>query len=121
MLRPKPSLMAPSDPPAMSITWAWRAIAAQPTVPPGSITPSGGTSNPKSVGLTSEMNPITGPGDATLIDNERTLRRPLGSGPLINEKEDTYAYLAFEKEGEPPQQFPLKEKYVIIGRVDPKR
>ena len=36
-------------------------------------------------------------------------------------EEDVYAYLYFEKEGEEARQFAIKDNYVIVGRVDPKR
>jgi serine/threonine protein kinase len=41
--------------------------------------------------------------------------------PLVVEEEGVYAYLDFEKEGEEVRRFAIKDKYVIVGRVDPKR
>ncbi|HZS78403.1 MAG TPA: FHA domain-containing serine/threonine-protein kinase [Ktedonobacteraceae bacterium] len=58
----------------------------------------------------------------TLIDGEKTVRRqPPKSAPLVPQEEGVLAYLYFEKEGEEPRRFPIKDKYVIVGRVDPKR
>ncbi len=36
-------------------------------------------------------------------------------------EEEVYAYLYYEKEGEETRRFAIKEHYVIVGRVDPKR
>ncbi len=40
---------------------------------------------------------------------------------LDAEDEGVYAYLIFGEEGEQAQRFAIKDKYVIVGRVDPKR
>jgi len=40
---------------------------------------------------------------------------------LDAEDEGVYAYLIFGVEGEQAQRFAIKDKYVIVGRVDPKR
>jgi serine/threonine protein kinase len=57
----------------------------------------------------------------TMIINKQALRDQENSGPLLPEDTTVYAYLDLERTGLPPQRIPLKEKYVIIGRVDPKR
>jgi pSer/pThr/pTyr-binding forkhead associated (FHA) protein len=57
----------------------------------------------------------------TLIEGERTVKDPPGSLPLVPEDAQVYAYLDFEKDDEETQHIPIKEKYVIVGRVDPKR
>jgi pSer/pThr/pTyr-binding forkhead associated (FHA) protein len=41
--------------------------------------------------------------------------------PAVPEEEGVYAYLYYEKEGEETRRFAIKEHYVIVGRVDPKR
>ncbi len=40
---------------------------------------------------------------------------------LDAEDEGVYAYLIFGEEGEQAQRFAIKDKYVIVGRMDPKR
>ncbi len=53
----------------------------------------------------------------TLIEGGITVKRT----PLAAEEEGVYAYLDFEKEGEEARRFAIKDKYVVVGRVDPKR
>ncbi len=53
----------------------------------------------------------------TLIEGGITAKRT----PLVAEEEGVYAYLDFEKEGEETRRFAIQDKYVIVGRVDPKR
>lgn len=79
----------------------------------------------RSVDLTTEMASVSPdrPIEAfdTVIINKQALRNLAGSGPLVPENAPVYAYLDFEREGQPVQRLPLQEKYVIIGRLDPKR
>jgi serine/threonine protein kinase len=53
----------------------------------------------------------------TLVEGGTTVKRT----SLDVEEEGVYAYLYFEKEGEEARQFAIKDNYVIVGRVDPKR
>lgn len=57
----------------------------------------------------------------TIIINKQALRVLDENDPLVPENATVYAYLDLEREGEPVQRLPLREKYVIIGRIDPKR
>lgn len=57
----------------------------------------------------------------TVIINKQALRVLDENDPLVPENATVYAYLDLEREGEPVQRLPLREKYVIIGRIDPKR
>lgn len=57
----------------------------------------------------------------TVIINKQALRVLNENDPLVPENATVYAYLDLEREGEPVQRIPLREKYVIIGRIDPKR
>ncbi|HEY0753066.1 MAG TPA: protein kinase [Ktedonobacteraceae bacterium] len=79
----------------------------------------------KSADLTTEMTsvPANKPIEAfdTLIINKQALRNLANSGPLVSDDATVYAYLDLEREGAPIQRLPLKEKYVIVGRLDPKR
>jgi serine/threonine protein kinase len=52
-----------------------------------------------------------------LIEDGITVKRT----PSLVDEEGVYAYLDFEKEGEETRRFAIKDKYVIVGRVDPKR
>jgi hypothetical protein len=78
-----------------------------------------------SVGLTHEMASLSAhaPIEAfdTMIINKEALRNLANSDSLVPENAPVYAYLDLEDEGAPVKRIPLKEKYVIIGRVDPKR
>jgi serine/threonine protein kinase len=92
---------------------------SHPFTPPEGTSPTG-----KSAGLTTEMSSVP-PGTPieaidTLIESKQALHLP-NSGPLVAETGTIYAYLDHEREGLPPQRVPLQEKYVIVGRVDPKR
>ncbi len=53
----------------------------------------------------------------TLIEGGLTVKRT----PLAADEEGVYAYLDFEKEGEEARRFAIKDTYVVVGRVDPKR
>lgn len=53
----------------------------------------------------------------TLIEGSITVKRM----PSAAEEEGVYAYLYFEKEGEETRRFAIKDNYVVVGRVDPKR
>jgi len=88
----------------------------------GSLTPpAGALPAVKSAGLTKEMAPVPGMDElsleATLIEGEMTVKRNPG-GP---QEEGVYAYLYYESEGQETRRFAIKENYVIVGRVDPKR
>lgn len=78
-----------------------------------------------SVGLTREMPslPANAPIEAfdTMIINKEALRNLANSDSLVPENASVYAYLDLERAGALVQRIPLKDKYVIIGRVDPKR
>jgi serine/threonine protein kinase len=79
----------------------------------------------KSADLTTEMPSMSThkPIEAfdTMIISKQALRDRSGSGPLVPADATIYAYLDLEREGVPIQRIPLKDKYVIIGRIDPKR
>ena len=79
----------------------------------------------KSADLTTEMPsmPSNTPIEAfdTMIISKQALRDRATSDPLVPEDATVYAYLDLEHAGLPPQRIPLKDTYVIIGRVDPKR
>ncbi len=87
-----------------------------------SLTPPAGASpTVKSSGRTGEMASVPVEDDIamgdTLIESGITFKHT----PLAVEEEDVYAYLDFEKEGEEALRFAIKDKYVVVGRVDPKR
>jgi hypothetical protein len=75
-------------------------------------------------GLTGEMASVPAEEDIssrTLIEDTVTLVPSLtGNERLVPGEEGVYAYLCLEKEGEDEQRFAIKDKYVIVGRVDPK-
>jgi len=77
-------------------------------------------------GLTGEMVSVPAEEDLslsrTLIEDTVTLvPSPTGDERLVPGEEGVYAYLCLEKEGEDEQRFAIKDKYVIVGRIDPKR
>lgn len=80
-----------------------------------------------SVSLTTEMASVASDNssieelDDTVIVNKQALRTLATSGPLVPENASVYAYLDLERGDQPVQRLPLTEKYVIVGRVDPKR
>jgi hypothetical protein len=83
--------------------------------------PAGALPAVKSTGLTGEVPSIpaeVGPalGDM-LVEGDKTVRRT----STVPEEEGVYAYLCFEKEGGEEQRLAIKDKYVVVGRVDPKR
>lgn len=92
----------------------------QPTTSPGGL-----TAREKSSDLTTEMPSFSGnkPIEAfdTMIISKEALRSLPDSGPLVPDNATVYAYLDWEKDGEPTRRIPIKDKYVIVGRVDPKR
>jgi FHA domain len=76
-------------------------------------------------GLTGEMASVPAEEDIslsrTLIEDTVTLEpSQAGNERLVPGEEGVYAYLCLEKEGEDEQRFAIKDKYVIVGRVDPK-
>jgi len=82
--------------------------------------------HPHSTGLTGEMVSVPATEDislsSTLVEDKATLTpsSPGGERPEPHE-EEIYAYLCLEKDDEILQRFAIKDKYVIVGRVDPKR
>lgn len=95
-------------------------IANQPTVPPGEL-----LARTASHSLTTEMAnlPPNAPADpdATLIEDKPTLDRQPNSTTLVPLDAPVYAYLDFEQANKETQRFALTGKYVIVGRLDPKR
>lgn len=94
----------------------WHAVgSASPTPPRGRL------ADVKSAGLTDEISSVAAEADSgsedTLIEGGVTIKRT----SIIPEEEGVYAYLYFEKEGEEARRFAIKEKHVVVGRVDPKR
>ena len=68
-------------------------------------------------GLTTEMPPLA---------DEKTVRASTHTqvdGPVygIPSKDGIYAYLSYEKDGVEVTSIPIKEKSVVVGRLDPKR
>ena len=55
--------------------------------------------------------------ESTLVDGDLTGR----STPIVPREEGVHAYLDYEKEDEEPRRFAIKDKYTVVGRVDPKR
>jgi len=55
--------------------------------------------------------------ESTLVDGDLTGR----GTPIVPREEGVYAYLDYEKKGEQPLRFAIKDKYTVVGRVDPKR
>lgn len=80
---------------------------------------------PKSAALTTEMASVPANTSIealdTMIISKEALRNLATSDPLVPENAAVYAYLDLERAGEPVQRIPIKEKYVIVGRLDPKR
>jgi serine/threonine protein kinase len=59
---------------------------------------------------------------STLIEDTATLTLSSSANePAEPQNEGIYAFLCLEKDGESLQRFAIKDKYVIVGRVDPKR
>lgn len=59
---------------------------------------------------------------STLIENTVTIGpSPAGDVRLVPGEEGVYAYLCLEQDGEDVRRFAIKDKYVIVGRVDPRR
>lgn len=101
----------------------WRGMGEMGEIDGGvSLTPpAGALPAVKSAGLAGEVPSIpAGMGPAlgdVLVEDDKTVRRI----STIPEEEGVYAYLCFEKEGAEEQRFAIKDKYVVLGRVDPKR
>ncbi len=81
---------------------------------------------PRGAGVTGEMAIVQDKGDVsldeTLIEDTVTMvPTPTGDVRLVPGEEGVYAYLCLEKDGKDAQRFAIKDKYVIVGRVDPKR
>ncbi len=125
LLRALVAIPAPGKPPAYRgsttlppLSDALPAIgstAERPTAPPG-----------KSAGLTGEMPSMQVEEDVTLretlVGGEKTIRRAtLSNGGPAPEEEGVLAYLYFEQEGSESQRFAIKNNYVVVGRLDPKR
>ncbi len=102
-----------------------KALETLPILPvftDSSLTPPAGASpTVKSSVRTGEMASVPVEDDIamgdTLIESGITFKHT----PLAAEEEDVYAYLDFEKEGEEALRFAIKDKYVVVGRLDPKR
>jgi Protein kinase domain/FHA domain len=108
---------------AEALLRALEAISIGPGPTSGALlTPPAGTLEAVKSGIrTGEMPSVpveedTAAGE-TLIEGGITVKRT----PLAAEEEGVYAYLYFEKEGEEAQRFAIRDKYVVVGRVDPKR
>jgi len=95
----------------------------QTMMPPEATTGQQGTT--KSAGLTTEMAPASAPlsSDAgeTLIENLPMSRTHPPDSSLPEQNAAVYAYLDYEKDGELTRRLPITGKYVIVGRLDPKR
>jgi serine/threonine protein kinase len=117
--------------PAQRFLNAEALLKALETIPllPGSLSgtlrDTGGISHTPPAGTlpavnTEEMSSVPKEEDTlmgdTLIEGGITMKR---ESPA--EDEGVYAYLYFEKEGEEARRFAIKDKYVVVGRVDPKR
>lgn len=101
----------------------WPAVTAHPATP---TTPAGGLPSVQQSGsLTTEITSLPGttPVEAidTVIISKETLSSLLSGDAQLPAGTTVYAYLDLEKEGEPVQRIPIKDRYVILGRVDPKR
>ena len=75
---------------------------------------------------TGEMVVVPGEEDVSLrstqIEDTATIvSSPVGGARLVPGEEGVYAYLCLEQDGKDVQRFAIKDKYVIVGRVDPKR
>jgi serine/threonine protein kinase len=57
----------------------------------------------------------------TVIEGGKTERRPRENVALPATEDQIYAYLDFTGDDGVTQRLPMKEKYVIVGRLDPKR
>jgi serine/threonine protein kinase len=96
----------------------------QATTPPGPAT--GQHHTLRNAGLTTEMAPTPDPlssefeASATLIEHQQTLRGA-APGDLLPTDTTVYAYLDYEEDGELTRRLPISERYVIVGRLDPKR
>ena len=79
----------------------------------------------RSSGLTGEMVSMPIEEDtslsSTLIEDAVTVTpSSAASEPAEPQDEEIYAFLCLEEDGENLQRFAIKDKYVIVGRVDPK-
>lgn len=82
--------------------------------------------HPHSSGLTGEMVSMPVEEDislrSTLLEESAKLTPSSLSGERAElQDEGAYAFLCLEKDGENLQRFAIKDKYVIVGRADPKR
>lgn len=79
----------------------------------------------KSANLTTEMASLPAHTSIeafdTMIINQQALRNLANSNSLVPANAALYAYLDLEREGLPVQRIPLKDRYAIVGRIDPKR
>lgn len=106
---------------ALQLTHALTTSGEWQTPPPEA--PTG--QQAMSAGLTTEMAPASAPlsskaGD-TLLESLPLTRTHAPDGSLPAQNAAVYAYLDYEKDGELTQRLPITEKYVIVGRLDPKR
>lgn len=103
-------------------------LAALEAVPPPAAA-GAPLSPPSSTGLTTEMTSMPAtpspslPIEAfdTLIMSKKALRDRSGGDQALPENGTIYAYLDLEQADAPARRIPIKEKYVIVGRLDPKR
>ena len=107
---------------AEALLKALETLSIRSEAPGASLTlPTDELSVMKSGVRTDEMPSILRDKDAvlgsTLIEDSKTVRQI----SLDVEEEGVYAYLYFEKEGKEARRFAIKDKYVVVGRVDPKR
>lgn len=58
--------------------------------------------------------------EETLLANKQTLLGTAKQAATSTGETSVYAYLDREKEGETVQRVPIKDAYVIVGRIDPK-
>lgn len=98
----------------------WQATLAQTVTPSEGLPPAPQHSSPThEIGHLPNALPIEA--IETVIVDKQALREAESSRITpLNEGEPVYAYLDYEQEGTATQRVPIKEKYVIVGRVDPK-
>lgn len=93
-----------------TLFWALETLPILPKSIDSSLTPTVGVLPVVNSGVN------TGEMSSDLKDEDTILEKPLDSSEA-----KVYAYLYFGEEGREAQRFAIKDKYVIVGRVDPKR
>lgn len=114
---------------AASLLAALEMITAQmvslASITPALTPPAGSLPAVQGKGHTAEMSSFSLPSnfkaamEDTAIDGDQTLRKP--SDTPLESEEGVLAYLMFEQQDGGTRRFPIKNNYVIVGRVDPKR